>query len=212
VEFKADLNRATGVGQAATVGASLNAKVCISTDGHRSLWFLPDVSGAFHPLHDETGAELKEVFVSPEGPKVEQVQRSARLIKDIDERLDGDRLSPRRSLNPSALARSVWQDIYMSANTPPPDRALATFVEIFMFKYLSDLGVLTTDPNGTDISFEAVLAKSSEQCLRYYSKNVRWYIKSIFPSGHDDGTTIITSLRRFFSASRIMRMTQTAAN
>jgi len=60
-----------------------------------------------------------------------------------------------------------------------------------MFKYLSDLGVLTTDSSGTDISFDAVLGKPAEQCLRYYRRNVRDYIKGMFPANEDDGTTLL---------------------
>jgi type I restriction-modification system DNA methylase subunit len=68
---------------------------------------------------------------------------------------------------------------------------LATFVEIFMFKYLSDLGVLTTDPNGVEINFEAVLAKPAGQSLRYYSHNVRDKVKAMFPAGERDNTTLM---------------------
>ena len=192
VEFKLDIRRQpSGIAQAATVGAALGAKFCISTDGERSLWFLPDFQGRFNPIHSEDGEPLKTTFIAPDTVAPAHVEELARLVARVDERLEGDHLIARRVLNPSGLARSVWQDIYTSANTPPPDRALATFVEIFMFKYLSDLGVLTVDRNGTDISFDAVLSRPAEQCLRYYSKNVRGHIKEMFPASREDRTTIM---------------------
>lgn len=192
VEFKKDIRRQhSGIAQAATVAAALGAKFCLVTDGERSLWLLPDVQGKYNPIHSENGAPMDAVFSAPEAVSPTKADELAQLIALVDEQLEGDRLTGKRTLNPSALARSVWQDIYTSASTPPPERALATFVEIFMFKYLSDLGVLTTDRNGTDISFDAVLTRPAEQCLRYYSRNVRGHIKAMFPESTDDRTTIM---------------------
>lgn len=191
VEFKVDLKKDDGVAQASTVGAALGAKFCISTDTHSSLWFLPDELGAHRGIVDESGAPLKTVFVAPDYRDKTKVEAARQLVEALDERLDNDQLTAVRTLNPSQLARSVWQDIYTAGNTPSPAQALSTFVEIFMFKYLSDLGTLTTDANGTDISFDAVLSKPSEQCLRYYRANVRDNIKAKFPASALDNTTIV---------------------
>lgn len=191
VEFKRDLSKDDGIAQAANVGAVLGAKFCISTDGASSYWFLPDEGKNYLPLHHENGAPIRDLFVAPEHPDKSKVGAARDLVHALDERLEGDSLRPKLALNPSALARSVWQDIYTAGNTPSPDKSLATFVEIFMFKYLSDLGVLTTDPNGVDISFAAVIARPAEQCLRYYRYNVREYLKGMFPAGAKDKTTIM---------------------
>ncbi|WP_430911151.1 HsdM family class I SAM-dependent methyltransferase [Methylobacterium sp. sgz302541] len=191
VEFKKNLAKDDGIGQAADVGAAVGAKFCISSDAKASFWFLPDETKAYNPVHHEDGTPIKDVFLAPGHPKAAVAEASRALVHALDERLDGDRLRPKKSLNPSALARSVWQDIYTAGNTPSPDKSLATFVEIFMFKYLSDLGVLTTDQNGVDISFEAVLSKPAEQCLRYYRFQVRQYLRDMFPEGPRDRTTIM---------------------
>ncbi|QPB24202.1 N-6 DNA methylase [Rhizobium sp. 007] len=191
VEFKTDLFKDDGIAQAATVGAALRAKFCVSTDTHRSHWFLPSELGDHNLLKRQDGSIIATPFVAPDHRDKAKVEAARTLVEDLDERLDGDLLPDRRTLNPSALARSVWQDIYTAGNTPSPAQALSTFVEIFMFKYLSDLGILTTDENGTEISFEAVLAKSSEQCLRYYRANVRQQIRDKFPASEIDKTTLV---------------------
>lgn len=193
VEFKDDLTKDDGVAQASSVAAALNAKFCISSDTKNSKWFLPSNLGELIPLKNENDSLIIRNFRSPSETKepssgdIKQLE----LILALDERLEGDTLADARTLNPSALARSVWQDIYSAGNTPSPSRALSTFVEIFMFKYLSDLGILTVDENETEISFEAVRTKSAQTCLRYYKANVRKVIQSKFPEGIADGTTLI---------------------
>jgi len=66
---------------------------------------------------------------------------------------------------------------------------LYTFVELFIFKYLSDLEILTGD-----YSFRALLSKDKDNdkdyMLTHYAKIIRPEIKELFPEG-SDGTTII---------------------
>jgi len=44
-------------------------------------------------------------------------------------------------VDPTNLAKSVWQDIYV-ATGKEPEKCLYNVVEIFIFKFLSDLSVL----------------------------------------------------------------------
>ena len=71
-----------------------------------------------------------------------------------------------------------------------PENCLYTFVEIFIFKYLSDLGVL----KGM-YSFYDLLARYSgnneNEVLEYYASTVRVKIKELFPGNPKDKTTII---------------------
>ena len=192
VEYKDSLLDDDGIEQAASIGALLGAKFCISTDGESSHWFLSNEAGAYVPILDETGQNYSVRFISPDATaEGSGVQKSLDAVHEVDLRLSGNKIVPERKLDPSALARSVWQDIYVSGDNPTPERALATFVEIFMFKFLSDLGVLDQDPNGVEISFEAVMRRDDDRCLKYYANSVRGYIKSeLFPPGEDQ-TTIL---------------------
>jgi len=72
-----------------------------------------------------------------------------------------------------------------------PDACLATFVETFIFKFISDLGVLTQNESGVGVSFSDTIQKDRDKCLRFYFEYVRPYIKLIFPPDTIDGTSVI---------------------
>ena len=101
-------------------------------------------------------------------------------------------LEPVEAVNPTRLADQTWQDIWL-ASGEEPEECLATFIEILIFKFLSDLGVLHTNPSGIPVDLESVLAKPHGQILRYYFDTVRPEIKRLFPLG-DDGTSIINGI------------------
>ena len=95
--------------------------------------------------------------------------------------------------NPGELAKKVWQSIWLATGDDPKS-CLMTFTEIFMYKYLSDLSIIQYSDEGIDISFSATLEKGKRNCLKFYTKNVRSYIKKIFPPSSEDETTIINGL------------------
>lgn len=95
-------------------------------------------------------------------------------------------------VDPRNLAKGIWQSIWL-ATGDDPKKCLMTFTELFMYKYLSDLGILNEKEDGTLISFEETFSKGRDKCLQYYMNNVRDYIKGVFPKGDDD-TTIINGL------------------
>ena len=65
------------------------------------------------------------------------------LIDRIDQSIDesNDIIQPIKPLDPSALARTLWQKIWINTGKEP-ERCLYNVVELFMFKFLSDVGVL----------------------------------------------------------------------
>lgn len=95
-----------------------------------------------------------------------------------------------KSSNPELLAKEIWQTVWRLQADRPED-CLATFVEIFIFKFLDDLGLLSTDKTGVPIGFGYVATQPvAEQCFLYYNKHVRAHIKDMFPAG-DDGLSVI---------------------
>lgn len=90
------------------------------------------------------------------------------------------------------MATAIHQKIWIAKNSSP-ETCLYTFVELFIFKYLSDLKVLTGN-----YSFENLLkmyedeGNSEEEILAFYlgETGPRERIKTLFPSG-DDGTTVV---------------------
>jgi hypothetical protein len=91
--------------------------------------------------------------------------------------------------SPDALAKEVWQTVWR-LHADRPEDCLATFVELFVFKFLDDLGLLNTDDDGREVSLSYVMTREKEKSLIYYDKTVRPYIKKLFPNG-PDGLSII---------------------
>ena len=96
------------------------------------------------------------------------------------------------AVNPTRLAEQTWQDIWLACGEQP-EACLATFIEILIFKFLSDQGVLKTTPAGVPVDFATVLSKSNHEVLKYYFNIVRPDIRRIFPPGLD-GTSIINGM------------------
>lgn len=97
-----------------------------------------------------------------------------------------------QSVNPEALAKEIWQTVWRLQADRPED-CLATFVEVFIFKFLDDLQLLTT-VNGIDVSFTNLVDNvPADQSFAYYEKNIRTHIKSLFPNG-PDGYSIINGI------------------
>ncbi|QLB41131.1 N-6 DNA methylase [Mannheimia pernigra] len=94
--------------------------------------------------------------------------------------------------NPAELARKVWQSVWL-ATGDSPKKCLMTFTEIFMYKYLSDLGIISKNSKDINVSFDSTFKKGKGKCLKFYLEDVRPYIKEVFPKGLDD-TTIINGL------------------
>lgn len=94
--------------------------------------------------------------------------------------------------NPDALAKEVWQTIWRLKADRPED-CLATFVELFIFKFLNDLGLLKKDKNGADVSLAHVMGIDREISYRCYDSTIRPHIKELFPAGRD-GYSIINGI------------------
>ena len=102
-----------------------------------------------------------------------------------DCRIPGHRTA--RLIDPTPLATRLWQTIWVATGKSPV-KCLYNVVELFIFKFLSDLKVLADD-----IAFEAIYKKGQadpEEALEFYAKNTRNKIHKLFPPA-DDGTTII---------------------
>jgi type I restriction-modification system DNA methylase subunit len=94
--------------------------------------------------------------------------------------------------NPDHLAKEVWQTVWRLKADNPED-CLATFVELFIFKFLDDLKLLKTDDIGRQVSLEYVMTLEREKSYTYYYEVIRPYIKKLFPAGKD-GYSIINGI------------------
>lgn len=170
--------------QAIEVAVDLGAKFVISTDSVNSEWY-STYSGK--PILNIDGSQLKEQF----GITTSNTPKMEKLIEIIDTTITNEceQITKIQETDPTPLAYSIWQKIY-KATAATPENCLYTFVEIFIFKYLSDLSIMEKIH-----SFDYLLSMygvgNEDIVLSYYAKNSRDAIKKqLFPQDND-GTTII---------------------
>ena len=179
-EFKTDKQKNKAIKQELEVARALT-KLLIVTDTKETIW-INALNGEI--IKDENGNELNLVF----NPKDEDV---VELINKINDSINHDNstLKPIELINPTKLASQIWQDIWMVSGATP-ENCLYTFVELFIFKYLSDLEVL----KGT-FSFDELIKmynkNNDEEALEQYAKVIRPKIKELFEENSVDHTTII---------------------
>ena len=160
---------------------ALQAKIYIITDGKKSIWINP-ANG--HEILQEDGNKITLNF---DKNSVECIVLINKIRASIN--ATNDTLKAAAAVDPLPLAEKVWQDLW-AVSGATPENCLYTFVEIFIFKYLSDLGVL----KGM-YSFYDLLSKYSgnneNEVLEFYASTIRVKIKELFPGNPKDKTTII---------------------
>ena len=195
IEYKtpAELSSKTkiekAISQEIEVAKSL-CKLLIVTDGTKSYW-----------INALSGNEIlrngkKITFVFDAGKitsgkmTIEERIDLESLIDQADYSLNetNDNLIEPEILDPTPLAKEVWQKIWINTGKEP-EKCLYNVVEIFVFKFLSDIGVLEYYNNFNSV-YDIKDRVSSEAALTHYANNCRKTIKDdMFPKG-DDGTTI----------------------
>lgn len=160
---------------------ALNAKIYIITDGEKTIWINPNTGNR---ILTDKGEPVTTVFNQHSD---ECIRLISKILSSIDK--DNDILCNPIVVDPLPLARQVWQDLW-TVSGATPENCLYTFVEVFIFKYLSDLGVL----QGI-YSFSNLLNQygnnNENEILEYYASTVRPKIKQLFPQNLKDHTTII---------------------
>lgn len=180
-EFKTETQKNKAIKQEIEVAQSLNCKIIIATDTKDTVW-VNSLTGK--KIKDEQGREIKELF----DPKNEIIVQLIEKINDsISEK--NNKLKPKKLINPTDLAKQIWQDVW-SVSGATPENCLYTFVELFIFKYLSDLEVLE-EPENFSYLMGLYDKRDSDFVLNYYASNIRPTIKDKFPADLNDKTTII---------------------
>ena len=129
-EFKTKAQQNKAIKQEIEVARKLGAHLIIATDTTDSVW-VNVLTG--NRVKDEKNNELIAEF----DPKNENTpDLIEKIISSINEL--NDQIKPRELVNPTDLAKQIWQDIW-SVSGATPENCLYTFVELFIFKYLSDL-------------------------------------------------------------------------
>ena len=159
-------------------------KILIVTDGSRTYW-INALNGDF--IKNENDEKLNTIF------DIKNIIMNIDEIEFILEHIDGSIsktnsiLQGHKLLDLTPLAKSMWQTIW-AATGKSPVKCLYNVVEMFIFKFLSDLEILDKR-HDFDVVYE-ISKEDSNEALKYYATLVRPKIVELFPKS-DDGTTII---------------------
>jgi len=180
LKSKKDIEKA--IRQESEVAKAL-CKILILTDGSKSFW-INALNGEY--IKDATGNNLTTIF-HPFVAKNTVILEY--LLGEIDASINfkNSIIQKPTFIDPTPLATRLWQTIWVATGKSPV-KCLYNVVELFIFKFLSDLQVLDHD-----IAFTTIYKKSQadpEGALEFYARNTRKHIYKLFPKG-PDGTTII---------------------
>jgi len=181
-ELKTDRNITKAITQEIKVAKSL-CKILILTDGSKSFW-INALNG--ERIRDANSNEITTVFHPFVAKNVVMLEY---LLGEVDASISATNsiIQSPKFIDPTPLANRLWQTIWV-ATGKSPIKCLYNVVELFIFKFLSDLRVLDDD-----IAFAKIYKKSQENAeasLEFYARNTRKKIYKLFPTG-TDGTTII---------------------
>lgn len=189
-EFNTSAKIAKAIKQEMEVAKQL-CKLLIVTSGNKTVW-INALNG--EEIIAENGKELKNIFDAKpiiQGKlSAEKSSELESLIDKIDHSLskDNNSISAPEVVDPSILAKTIWQKIWINTGKEP-EKCLYNVVELFVFKFLSDVGVLKSHNNFRSV-YSIYESDSANDALKHYANTCRREIKELFPAG-EDGTTII---------------------
>jgi type I restriction enzyme M protein len=166
------------------------SNLLIITDGKNSHWINPHTQNY---IRDESGKKIRELFdckaIEGRALTQETADQLSSLIEQASYCINkgNDQFQPLRIIDPSCLTKTVWQKIWINTGKEP-EKCLYNVVEIFLFKFLSDNGVLVGNN-----SFQRVIdliSDEPEEALTHYANISRKKIKNLFPAGVDKTTVI----------------------
>ncbi|MCX5633670.1 MAG: N-6 DNA methylase [Phycisphaerae bacterium] len=212
-KFESERDKKSTVQQCNDLCQVFDADVGIATDSYSFVWFNPrqeDISNEYSDkttgkkrsytiIKDENRNDfIKEFSIDQKSDEQDitklnvktkvSLQNLETVRRNISD--SNSQLIKEKTKDPTSLARQIWQDVW-SVSGATPEKCLYTFVELFIFKYLSDLNILDEDDKGNKINFKHIYSLSPEKAFKNYSENARAFLKVMFPESKEDKTTII---------------------
>lgn len=186
-KFKSEKDIQRAIDQEIHVAKELNVKIFVVSDGETFIWINPKTGERILNENEE------EIFL-PIIPK-ENGEILEKLILEISESINeqNNSILKKEYVDPTDLAIKI-NGVLKNLTFASSKMALYTFVEVFLFKYLSDIEILRGENsfeyiyslygvNGTPVYDDATV-------LGKYTDGAREQMKYLFPNG-EDGTTII---------------------
>jgi len=165
-------------------------KLLIISDGDKSYW-INTLTG--EEITEKNSKRLK-VFNAKRILDGKLTEEEVVELEDLLDRIDHSLTTINNAifepslLDPSPLARAIWQKIWINTGKEP-EKCLYNVVELFVFKFLSDIGVLKAHNNFNSV-YTLTKSASDQDALKHYAQICRKDIQDFFPVGKD-GTTII---------------------
>lgn len=211
-KFKSKQDRLKSVQQCNNLAQELKAKIGVATDGTDFIWFNPSQktkgnnytdskhkNRSFTYITNFDGVYIKDKFLITSRTDElnldklnDETRNTVNIVNNLYNLLDENNsvvVAPEQ-INPLQLAKSVWQDIWI-ATGKTPEKCLYNVVELFIFKFLSDLEILKEPENFDYLMSLYEKDKKDSEVLDYYARICRKKIQALFPSSPIDGTTII---------------------
>jgi type I restriction enzyme M protein len=210
-DFQTDKQKKDAIEQCNDLCQVVEARIGIITDGIVTYWINPLQTDEKNNYTDRTTEEERSYsfILSEDKQKVqnkffieeasqldyekldESTKETYALIKKILAQISekNSAFEKTQEVDPLNLAKSVWQDIYVNTGKDPT-KCLYNVVELFIFKFLSDLNVLKSPYDFNSLLKMYDQGKTNKGVLEFYARNSRQEIKKLFPQG-TDGTTII---------------------
>ncbi|WP_433922546.1 HsdM family class I SAM-dependent methyltransferase [Paenibacillus taichungensis] len=183
-EFDSEAKIQKAIKQEIHIAKEVNAKIYIVSDGDTFIWINPKTQNR---IMDENGKEVR-LHIKPKNESKKLAEFIEKVVFSIDE--NNDRILKIEDLDPSDLAKKI-AGILKKMTFASSKMSLYTFVELFLFKYLSDISVLQNSN-----SFEEIYklysddSKTDADVLGAYLDGPRNTMKLLFPEGPDK-TTIV---------------------
>ncbi|GAH20738.1 unnamed protein product, partial [marine sediment metagenome] len=151
----------------------LNARLGVVTDYSKFLW----INGFDNTIKETRYIYDGEALFSGDYRRPQVIDR---VLKELDPKTDSLYYPP--PVDPSKLADGIWQMIWLATHEEPK-LCLATFVELFLFKFLSDLHVLPGALQTSELNIEpaAFQQKFGMTQIEYYCQRIRLAMKQLFP-------------------------------
>lgn len=186
-EFDTEAKIKRAISQEIDIAKAVDAKIYVVSDGELFLWLNPKTGNY---IVDENGNKINRQIK----PK-EETKKLADFIDLVSLSINdrNDTILKLEDVDPTDLAKKIAR-ILKKMTFASSKMSLYTFVELFLFKYLSDINVLKGHNSFAYIYKQYGESeenrKTNADILGAYIEGPREQMKLLFPNG-EDGTSIV---------------------
>lgn len=185
-DFNSDKLKQIAKYQELEVAKQTKSKIYVISDGNTFIWFNPKTGK--HILDEKSKQVLTKI--NPNVLTEEDKKSLSEFISEVANSIDdtNNQIYPKEYLDPTCLAKQIAR-ILQNMSLSTAKNSLYTFVELFTFKFLSDIEVLTGLYSFKNI-YEIYQKDSVKDAFITYLTIVRNQLINLFPVA-EDNTTII---------------------